>query len=644
MAILSVYGINFSVGVKQILTDVTFSAEAGDRVGIVGTNGCGKSTLLRIITGEYTADSGSVTVPKECSIGMMRQDDDFLISDEGADGSVLGQMYAAFPKLLRWEKRLAELEEELKIAEGDELIRLTNEFTSVNSSFIEGGGLQYKSRTKSILAALGFSEDYHSLPADSLSGGQRTRLALARLLLREPDILILDEPTNHLDEDTMEWLENRLASYKGTLLTVSHDRYFLDRVTNKTLDMEHGRAKLYRCAYTEYTAKRDADREAEMKKYELQQKEIARLEAFIENQRKWNRERNIIAAESRMKAIDRMEKVDRPMDDPRAIRFTFSEGRESGNDVLSVRSLAMEFGEKKLFQGLSFEVKKRERIFIAGPNGCGKSTLLKLLLGKLMPTGGVIEWGYNVNQGYYDQENQNLDPDSTVLDELWNAYPGISQKELRGALALFCFRGDDIEKTVSVLSGGERSRLTMAKLMLSEMNVLILDEPTNHLDIRSREALEDALLAYDGTLIAVSHDRYFMKKLATRVIMLGDNGCVNCIGGYEDYREKKDGAAANGEQPESAASLEVSDAKEAYLRRKQDAAELRKKRARLRAVHSEIEKLEVTLADITDELFGPAATDYIKAAELADEKTVTEDRLMQLYEEEEALESELAEE
>ncbi len=636
MIILSVSGLSFGVGTKEILEDISFAVEDGDRVGIVGVNGSGKSTLLRMITGTVEPTDGAVYIAKDKSIGMMEQDDAFNVITGGSfDDTVLSQMYAAFPELCRDEHRLSELEELLKSAEGDELKRYTAEFSETNTRFIDNGGLHYKSRCRSILSKLGFSEKYLSSRISSLSGGERARLNLARLLFREPDVLILDEPTNHLDTDTMEWLEGILSSYKKTLLVVSHDRYFLDKVTTKTLDIEHHAAKLYGVPYSKYTVQKEADRKAAEKKYDLQQKEIARLEAYIEQQRRWNRERNIIAAESREKAIARMEKVEKPKEAPQSIIFGFTKNRESGNDVLSVRGLSMSYPTKTLFEDVNFEVKKREHVFIAGANGTGKSTLLKILLEKIPATDGVFEFGYNVTIGYYDQENQNLDPSKTVIDELWDAYPDKNQTELRNTLALFMFRGEDAFKQVSVLSGGERARLTLAKLILSKMNLLILDEPTNHLDIRSREALESALEGFGGTIIAVSHDRYFIKKLATRVLELKDGKITNYIGGYEDYAAAREVAKNVSEETVDDYVPQQVTNKELYLMRKREAAEARQYEKHKRDVLDEIEKLERELAEVSDELFGDAATDYMRAAELDDRKTYIEDRLMTLYEEEE---------
>lgn len=643
MIAISANGLSYRIGTRTILENITFSLEEGDHLGIVGVNGSGKSTLFKLLVGEYPADEGTVTIGKNKTVGMLHQDDAFrVLSIDGSpqDETVLGQMYAIFPELCRMEKRLAELQAALEAGGTDEeLAQWTREFTSLNNRFIADGGLYYKSRCQSLLSKLGFGEEYHHLPVSSLSGGQRTRLALARLLSREPDILLLDEPTNHLDTDTMAWLEEHLAAYKKTFLVVSHDRYFLDRVTNKTLEVENTHARLYKCSYTQYVAEKEKWRREQMKRYEDQQKEIARQEAYIAQQRAWNRERNIIAAESREKALARMEKVERPANLPKSIHFTLQNSGESGNDVLSVKGLTMGFGTNILFRDLSFLIKKHDRVFFAGPNGCGKSTLIKLLLGQLEPLAGEIEFGYNVTIGYYDQENQNLSDDNTVLDELWNAYPHLTQTEIRNTLALFRFVGEDIEKEVRILSGGERARLTLAKLILSKMNVLILDEPTNHLDIGSREALEDALTQFEGTILAVSHDRYFTRKLATRFIDLaaGPGQSRDFHGTYDEYIAQ---GGKPGEESDAARAEKADEAltqKEEYLRRKQETAKLRQAERRAETIKKEIARLETEICDIDDALFGEAATDYHKAAELSDRKTTAEDRLMQLYEEEESL-------
>ena len=643
MIALNVSSLSYKIGAATILEDVSFSLDAGDRLGVVGDNGAGKSTLLGMITGRLEPTSGEVYLAKQTTLGCLEQNAEADETDDGSDVTVIEKMYEAHSELLRDEARLSELEDALSSASGEALDRLTAEFTALNSRFIDAGGLYFKSKCRSLLVHLGFPEDMHSQKVSSLSGGQRTRLMLARLLAWEPDILILDEPTNHLDADTMVWLEEHLSAYPKTLVVVSHDRYFLDRVTTRTLDVEHHRAEFYKCAYSAFAVQKKARRAELEKRYELQQKEIARQEAVIEKQRQFNREKNIKMVESRLKALDRMEKIDRPEAEAKAIKFTFHAGIESGNDVLDVRSLAMGFGTRELFSDLSFSVKKRERVFIVGPNGCGKSTLVKLICGLLSPKAGRIDFGYNVELGYYDQENQNLTPTNTVLTELWNAYPLLAERKIRGALAAFRFRAEDVGKSVSVLSGGERARLTFAKLILDEMNLLVLDEPTNHLDIASREALEDALVGYDGTLIAVSHDRYFIDKLATRIITISPDGVSDFRGTWSEYdaklRESADGGpdASSGEAAQSEADRgEAASGKDAYLAAKKSAADERKRKKHEEAVRREIAALEAELVEVTDELFGDAAYDYHRAAELEDRRTIIEDRLMTLYEEEES--------
>ncbi len=640
MIAISVNDLSLSFGTTTILDKVSFSLEENDKLGIIGVNGCGKSTLFRLITGEQEPTDGGVYLSRGKTVGILTQDGAF----DCADGTqtVMERMYQAFPHLLRAERRLAELEPLL--GRGDASV--IREYTDLHEKFVAEGGLEFRGRAASILQKLGFDRAATEQTVNTLSGGQRTRLALAIELSREPDILMLDEPTNHLDIATLAWLESFLVAYPKCVMVISHDRYFLDRVTNKTLAIEHHRAKLYNGGYTKSMEQRETDREIAERHWRNQQKEIARQEAYIAQQRAWNRERNIIAAESRQKLLDKMEKLERPEAAPRAIRMQFNEALASGNDVLEVRELAMEYPARRLFSNLSFLIKRGERAFVIGPNGCGKSTLIKLILGQLPPTGGVITAGYNVEIGYYDQENQNLTPENTVLDELWNAYPTKTETEIRNTLGLFRFTGESVFKTVSVLSGGERARLTLAKLILSRMNLLVLDEPTNHLDIDSREALEHALSQFDGTIITVSHDRYLIDKLATRILELKPGEAF--AGDLLDYRVDHEGRgytefgeykAARIAEREAAsvttaptATASTGGAKEQYLKNKQAAAEERKRKARMERLKRECEELEAELEQIEAELFGSAAADYVRAAELDARKSEVEERLMEIYE------------
>ena len=650
MIAISVNDLTLRFGTTTILEKVSFSLEENDKLGIIGSNGSGKTSLFKLITGEYDATEGEVFVSKGKTVGILSQYGAFSESDDAEGTTALEHMFAAFPTLLEEEKRLSELEILLSDEKDPRHGIYTNEYSALNEKFIREGGLEFRGRCRSILQKLGFDDDAIGKDVSLLSGGQRTRLALAVQLCREPDILMLDEPTNHLDIETLGWLENYLIQYKKCVMVISHDRYFLDRVTNKTLAIEHHKAKLYNGNYTRSMEQRRIDKEIYLKHYKEQQKEIARQEAYIAQQRQWNRERNIIAAESRQKLLDKMEKLEAPETEQRAIRMKFTSAIASGNEVMKITDLSMGFGQKRLFTGLDFLVKRNDRLLIIGPNGCGKSTLIKILMKTLTPLTGKVEDGYNVEIGYYDQENQNLDPDKTVIDELWDCYPTLPEQKIRSTLAWFNFFGEDVFKTVKMLSGGERARLTFSKLILSHMNLLILDEPTNHLDIDSREALESALEDFDGTIIAVSHDRYFIEKLASRIVELKPDGYVagdmfdyqitHAGEAYTEFRrftnERKERLASNLTFTETA-KAEPGSQKEQYLKNKQNAAEERKRTARIRKLTAEMEKLEAEIEEIDAEMNGDAATDYKKVAELDARKTEVEERLLEIMEELEEL-------
>lgn len=641
MLAITVNELSMSFGARDLFKRVSFALEENDKLGIIGTNGCGKSTLFKIILGEVDATSGNVYIAKNKTIGILTQDCAFEISDL-VGRSALEQMYSAFPELINMENKLASLEESMaQTNDADEHLRLSGEYHDLYTRFSELGGLDFKSRCAGILLKMGFEESALSLDVDKLSGGQRTRLALSKQLCREPDLLLLDEPTNHLDIETVQVLENYIKNYKKCVLIISHDRYFLDQVTNKTLSMEFGEAKLYNGNYTQSMKQREIDREIAEKHYINQQREIARQEAYIAQQRAWNRERNIIAAESRQKMLDKMVKLERPKEAPKPVKIQFRQAIPSGNEVLRVSGLAKSFGEKKLFENVDFLIRKGERVFIIGRNGSGKSTLMKMLVGESELTAGFIEAGYNVEIGYFDQQNQNLTESNTVLDELWNAYPEKREFEIRSALARFRFSAEDCEKNVSMLSGGERARLTLAKLILSPMNLLILDEPTNHLDIMSREALEKALDEFSGTILIVSHDRYLVNKLATRIIEIDNERTTGKD--YIDYPVWSVGNAfaeyTNHKATHTVSSLSIeaekapTAQKEDYMTRKKQAADARREQRRVENLKKEQEKIEKELEQIEIDLFGEAATDYKKAAELTAKKDALEERLMEIYEE-----------
>ena len=647
MTVISVNNISLSFGVNEILRNISFSLNENDKLGIVGVNGCGKSTLLSIILSDREADSGNVYISKQTSLGVLRQNDAFLAVDEelgdnATDTTALEVMYRTFSDLIAQEKRLQELEAQLNNG-ADE--RTATAFSELNDRFIANGGLEFRGRCASTLMKMGFDREQMELPYSALSGGQKTRLALSRELCREPDILLLDEPTNHLDIETLAWLESYLVAYKKCVIIISHDRYFLDRITNKTLIMEHKSAKLYDGGYTVAMQKNKEETEIQLRHYKNQQKEIERQEAYIEQQRAWNRERNIIAAESRLKLLEKMERVERPKEAPKAIKMKFNSSIESGSEVLTIHSLGFAYeGAKPLFSDFSLLVKKRDRLFFVGANGTGKSTLIKLIIGALTPSSGYIEAGTNVKVGYYDQENQNLTNSNTVLDELWNAYPALTELKVRSTLASFRFVGEDVFKSVAVLSGGERARLTLAKLLLSDMNLLILDEPTNHLDIASREALEEALAEFDGTIITVSHDRYFIDKLATRIIDIippTEGKCrdfaVTTVGeGYSELCRERERLALLESVPSSQSTTidtSASSGKEQYLATKRNLAEQKKRERYIEKLKKEAETLEAELEEIEEIMQGEAATDYVRLAELDTRKNEIEERLLFIYEE-----------
>jgi len=626
MIVLSCSNISLSFGTNKILENISFNLQESEKVGIVGVNGAGKSTLFKIIAGTLQPDDGEVFVAKSRKIG-------FLEQNSGLDSSntIWDEVMSAYSHLIEMESRMKALEESIS-REKDELRleSLVKEYSDLADNFSRSGGFEYNSRVKGILKGLGFTEDQFDLKISSLSGGQKTRMALAKLLLEQPDILLLDEPTNHLDIDALEWLENFLKNYANSVLVISHDRYFLDSVTSKTIEIENHGCKVYNGNYTEYARQKALDREIQQKHYELQQKEIARLEAFIEQQRRWNRERNIIAAESRQKAIDRMQKVEKPKDLPGKIKMKLRAGIESGNDVLSVENLSKEYPGKPLFKDISFKLRKKENVFLLGPNGCGKSTLLKILVGKVEQSSGAYEFGHNVLLAYYDQELNDLDENNTVLEEVWDENDDLTHTEIRNALASFLFTGEDVFKPISVLSGGEKSRVALTKIMLSQANFLILDEPTNHLDINSREVLEDALQKFEGTILAVSHDRYFINKLSTRILEFRGTSLFDYPGNYTSFLEYK--ANNRISNTDNAREVKMSASKQEHIASKEERAYQRKLEKRLRETEQAISDAEKRLEEIKAEmLLEEVCTDHVKLMQLNDEKNLLEKKLEELY-------------
>ena len=630
MSIIVCDGVTLSYGADTILNNVTLAVNEGDKVGVIGVNGAGKSTLFSIIKGGLDTTSGNVYISNGATVGCLEQ-----INDAYRFGSTIYEAaLLAFKPLIDMENEISGLR--ARMEGGDE--SAIKPFSDYSERFNIHGGNEFRAKTKSMLAKFGFGEPELDKPADMLSGGQKTKLLLVRLLLSDPDVMLLDEPTNHLDAQACVWLEGYINSSKKTFLIISHDRYFLDRTTNKTVEISHGEAETYDGNYTTFREKKRALDEAKLKHYNLQQKEIARLEAFIENQRKWNREKNIIAAESRQKTIDKMIKLEKPKEKEKGISFSISGSGSMSNDVLSVRGLSKSFGQNELFKDVSFELKRGERLFVIGANGCGKSTLIKILTGRLQQDSGVFEFGYNQTVGYYDQEQQLLDQSNTVIDEIWSVYSDKTNTQIRSMLAHFGFRGDDVFKTVSVLSGGERARLSIAKMVACGVSVLVLDEPTNHLDIDSRETLEQALLEYDGTIICVSHDRYFINSVATAILEIDkegfDKGYCCQKTRYNSYIEKRIKKEA------SVIKNEPGVGKAGYEEAKQRKNQYRSAKNRYSAVEKEISDLEAAVSEMNKkENDESILSDYVALNELFENKSKAEEKLESLYEELERLEN-----
>lgn len=629
MAVLDVRDIKLSYGITDILSSVSFTVNKGDKIGVTGVNGAGKSSLFSIICGTLTPTSGNVYIAKDTSLGLLRQQTENDFGEE----TVLEAAFSAFSSLIEMEKKIDLLSS--KLDAGEEYI--IKEYSILNERFSASGGYDYKQRTVAMLGRFGFAGEELNRQAKLLSGGQKTRLNLVSLLLREPDIILLDEPTNHLDIPAIEWLESYVKQSKKTFLIISHDRYFLDRITNRTLELENGVSCIYDGGYSVFREKKDKLRENQMKQYLLQQKEIKRLEAFIEQQRRWNREKNIIAAESRQKAIDRMVKIERPQDKPKGISFSLSGTNAKSYDVLSVRNLSKSFPGHKLFQDLSFEVKQGDRLFVLGENGTGKSTLIKILTGREKADGGVFELGYNQNIGYYDQEQQLLNDNSTVLEELWSEYSNLTTTQVRSALARFGFIGDDVFKSIAVLSGGERARLSICKMIMTGISLLVLDEPTNHLDMDSKETLENALKEYDGTVIAVSHDRYFISSLAQKILELdNEKGATLYKCGYDEYVEKR---AAFSDAQLSVQSQELTGSKLNYQQVKRDKNRKRSIEKRLPLLEQRNQAIEKELGEISAKE-NELQTDYEALAKLYERRSALEEEQLSLMEEQFALEEE----
>lgn len=623
MAVLDVQNLTLSFGEKTLFSNVSFDIKEKEKVGLIGCNGAGKTSLFKIITGEYTPDDGACFISKNSRLGYMEQ---HTCSE---NKTVWDELVSVFDDLIVVEKRLEEITELLTKGEGNQA-ELIEEQDRLNTIFTRDGGLTYKSMTRSALIGLGFGEDDFAMPTAKLSGGQRSKLILAKLLLSKADFLLLDEPTNHLDIKAVEWLEGFLKDFNGACLIVSHDRYFLDKITTKTVEIENKKCRSYIGNYSEFLVKKAAEQKAVEEKYENDMKEIARLEGIIEQQRQWNREKNIKTAESKEKVVERI-KAQLVVPDSKVarIRFDFTPKCVSGDDVLSVSNLKKSFGDKTIFSNTSFEVKKGDRVFLLGDNGCGKTTLLKVLMKDYTPDDGTFKFGSNVLTGYFDQVQAKLDLTKTAIEEVWSSFPSMTETSVRSALAAFLFKGDEVYKNLSDCSGGERARIALLKLMLGKFNFLLLDEPTNHLDAFSREELENTLLDYSGTMLIVSHDRYFINKLSSRILELTPTGVNEYLGNYDEYIERKNRTASQEVVEKKETVKKVND----YLLKKERRSQMLKMKNRLAKVEEEIEKTELEIDDINSKL---TTSDYEELMELTaklDRKTQYRDILYTEWEE-----------
>ncbi len=637
MIVLSAQNVAKSFGVNAVLKDISFTLQQGDRIGLVGVNGCGKSTLMRIIAGLDSPDSGEISIVRGTRIGYLAQQD---MVESGS--SVWAELERVYEPVFEMEKRLRALEDEMAQSHEDAALfnRLSSDYDKLMRRFEEADGYAWKSMVSGVLNGLGFKPAQYEQNVDSLSGGEKTRLCLARLLLQKPDLLLLDEPTNHLDMETLGWLENYLTAYRGSVLVISHDRYFLDHVCTGMVEILMGTSEQYGGNYTRYIAQRQERFETRIRAYELQQKEIERQQAIIARYRMYNREKSIRAAESREKALDRMEKLEKPVDE-RAIRFQFEARRRTGEDVLKLNSVSKSFGEKHLFSNFSLHVRAGDRIALIGPNGVGKSTLIKLITGDVPSDSGDIRYGSNVDLGYYDQHQSSLDPNKTVLDEVWDRFPRMEQSDVRGALGMFLFTGDDVFQPIKTLSGGEKGRVALTALMLRKDNLLLLDEPTNHLDMDSREVLEDALSGFSGTIITVSHDRYFINRVADRVIEMRADGVTEYMGNYDDYLEKKNRPV----EQETIAGKTKTELEKEKRREKMNKQALRQLKVRAQEAEKAISAKEEEIAKLEELMADPDLySDNKKAAEVQKAYQQAQDDLARLYEEWEEAEAALQEE
>ena len=630
--ILSCQSICKSFGEKVILQDASFHIEEREKAALIGNNGAGKTTLLRIIMQEISADSGQVVIAKDKKIGYLAQ-----YQDIHGHHTIYEELMTTKQYILDMEDKIRSLEQEMKYVAGEKLESLMNSYTRLTHQFELENGYAYKSEIVGVLKGLGFEEEDYNKQIENLSGGQKTRVALGKLLISKPDILLLDEPTNHLDMESIAWLETYLLNYPGAVFIVSHDRYFLDKVVTKIVEIEAAQMRMYEGNYSAYALKKAQLRDAQYKAYLNQQREIKHQEAVITKLRSFNREKSIKRAESRVKMLDKIQRIEKPIEIDNQMRISLEPRFISGNDVLTVEGLSKAFPGQTLFTDINFEIKRGERVALIGNNGTGKTTILKILNGIVEADAGRFALGSKVQIGYYDQEHHVLHMEKTIFQEISDTYPTLTETEIRNMLAAFLFTGDDVFKLISALSGGERGRISLAKLMLSEANFLILDEPTNHLDIASKEILEEALNSYTGTVLYVSHDRYFINQTATRIMDLTNQAIVNYIGDYDYYLEKKDEMTQIYAPIQESASLEaketVSETKLTWQQQKEKQALKRKRENELKKVEARIEELEARDKEIDNTMVLPdVCTNVAECTKLSREKAAIAEELEGLYE------------
>lgn len=630
--ILACQNISKSFGTDVVIEHVSFHVEDHEKVGIVGINGAGKSTLLKIIIGEMTPDSGEVTIAKDKSIGYLAQ-----YQDKDGDATIYEEVLHGCDELLAMEQRLRSMEEAMPQVSSDELERLMDQYHRLNTEFELKGGLTFRSEIVGVLKGLGFKEEEFDKKVSQLSGGQKTRVALSRLLVTKPDIIMLDEPTNHLDLNSIAWLEDYLSSYKGAVILVAHDRYFLDKIVTKVVEISRHVAQVFPGNYSAYASQKAVLRESLMRQYLNQQREIRHQEEVIDKLKSFNREKSIKRAESREKALDKIERIEKPVEEHTEIKISLEPEIVSGNDVLSIKQLSKAY-DRPLFAGIDFEIKRGEKVALIGNNGTGKTTILKIINDLVSADEGEIRLGTNVNIGYYDQEHQNLQPEHTLFEEISDAYPDMNNMKVRNVLAAFLFTEDDVFKRVKDISGGERGRLSLAKLMLSKANFLILDEPTNHLDIISKEILESALNAYTGTVLYVSHDRYFINKTASRILDLSNGRVISYVGNYDYYLEKQETLEAAvpitlSKEQDKMDEPSVSEEKMSWEESKKLQAAKRKLENDLKKTESSIAQAEEKLEQLNQKLADPAiASDSGELGRVHQEMMIVNEELETLYE------------